>query len=71
MPFYLLGILLPTTFGDKRILYEWVLTSPVKILWCTDDLLARLLLVTFGGGDRILAIESFDIMFLPAADRLL
>ena len=70
MPFVLYAILLVTTFGDRRILYEWVFISPDRILWCTDDLFPRALQGTLGGGDRILAIESFDIIFLPAADRL-
>ena len=71
MPLVLLAILLPTTFGDNRILYECGLISPDRILWCTDDLFPRLLLRTFGGGDKIFAIESFDIIFRPTFDSLL
>jgi len=42
------------------------LTSPDRILWCTDERFPRLLQGTLGDGDKIEAIESFAIMFLPA-----
>ena len=71
IPFVLFAILFVTTFGDTRILYEWVLTSPDRILWCTDDRFPKLVHGTFGDGANIEQTLSFIIIFLPASAMVL
>lgn len=56
-----------TILGDNRILYEWVLTSPDRILWCTDERLRIAIQGTFGVGEKAVRILSFYKIFLPAS----